>query len=226
MKKVVISLLVIGVLVTGVYGSSEKSTELKLGGEAIFPGQDDDWDKGYGASARVIFWRTSELGLALSIGVQKWDVNDEMYTYSEYLGSGIGYGYAGGLEGDATMVPVGASGLYIIPVGKNASLTLEGGLRYVIMNSNVKYVEAEALADTYGNVLGASYSYDVDFDNGIVGIIGADFDIELSPGFRLFAGAGYQIDLLKGDTEADGVDIDYENELKGAFIRAGLAWDL
>jgi hypothetical protein len=226
MKKVVVGILMGLTLAAGVYGGSAKSSELKLGGEAVRPGQDDDWDKGYGASARVIFWQESGLGLALSIGAQKWDVNDETYSSGEYLGYGIGYGYAAGLEGDATMVPLGASGLYKIPVGQTANLTLEGGVRYVIVNSNVKFVEAEALVDAYGNAVTDSYSYDVDFDNGIVGLIGAEFDIELSKGFRLFAGAGYQFDLVKGDTQVEGIDINYENELKAVFIRAGLAWDL
>jgi hypothetical protein len=226
MNKAVVGMLMIGALAMGAYAEPGKSTEFKLGGEALFPGQDDDWDKGYGASARVIFWQESGLGLALSIGVQKWDVNDEVYSYGEYLGYGIGYGYAAGLEGDATMIPLGASGLYKIPVGQTATLTLEGGIRYVIVNSNVKFVEAEALADSYGYSINDSYSYDVDYDNGIVGLIGAEFDVELSKGFRLFAGAGYQFDLMKGDTEVAGIDINYENELKAAFIRAGLAWDM
>lgn len=192
----------------------------------MFPGQDEDWDKGYGASARLIFWQEVGLGLALSIGAQKWDVNDEIYTYGEYLGYGIGYGYAAGLEGDATMVPLGASGLYKIPFGKTVNLTLEGGIRYVIINSNVKFVKAEALVDRYGNAYVESDSYDVDFGNGIVGVIGAELDFELTKGFRLFAGGGYQFDLHKGELEVDGEEIDYKNELKAAFIRAGVAWDL
>ncbi len=192
----------------------------------MIPGQDDDWDKGFGAFAQIVFWQESGLGIALSIGTQSWDVNDDVYFFGEDLGYGIGYGYAAGLEGDATMIPLGASGLYKISLGQAANLTLEGGIKYVVVNSDVKFVEAEALADSYGYSISDSYSYDVDIDNGIVGVVGAEFDVELSKGFRLFAGAGYQFDLVKGDMEVDGFDVNYENELKAAFLRAGLACDL
>lgn len=124
------------------------------------------------------------------------------------------------------MIPLGVSGMYKIPVGQAANLTLEAGVRYVIVNSNVEFIEAEALADSYGHSYSQSASYDVDLDDAIVGIIGAEFDFELSQGFRLFAGGGYQFDIVKGDVTAGGMDIDYENELKAAFIRAGVALDL
>ena len=207
------------------YAIPTKSTEFMISGDFVVPGQDDDWDKGFGATARLAFWQNSTLGYALVIGAQKWDVNDEIYSGGQYMGYGIGYGYAVGLEGDATMIPLGASGLYNINISPTTSLTLEGGLRYVIINSNVKYIQAEALVDSYGNRRTSSRSYDLEYDNGILGVINAYFNMEISKGFRLFAGGGYQFDLVKGKVEASGIKLNYENELKAFQASAGVAWD-
>lgn len=224
-RKWMIGAVMVGVLAACVYDAAA-NMEIRISGEGMLPGNDDDWDIGYGASAQVIFWSDTGLGFALSAGVQKWDINDEVTSYGEYLGGGYGYGYAAGLQGDAMMIPLGASALYRVALGQTASLTLEGGLRYVIVNSSVEFVEAEAIADRYGNVIAYAQSYDIDIDNGLVGVLGADFEMEVSPGFRLFAGAGYQFDVMKGDTTIGGVDLDYENELKALYFRAGLAFAL
>jgi hypothetical protein len=212
-------------LASSKYAVPTKSSEFMISGDFVVPGQDDDWDKGVGATARLVFWQNSTLGYALVIGAQKWDVNDEIYSGGQYLGSGIAYGYAMGLDGDATMFPLGVSGMYNIPFGPTTSLTLEGGLRYVIINSNVKFIEAEVLGDSYGNRLTDARSYDVEYDNGILGVINAYFNMDISKGFRLFAGVGYQFDLVKGRVEVGGLDINYKNELKAFQASAGVAWD-
>lgn len=224
-KKWIIGAVMVGVLAACVYDAAA-NMEMRIGGEGMLPGNDDDWDIGYGASAQVIFWSDTGLGFALSAGAQQWEINDDVTAYGEDLGGGYGYGYAAGLEGDAMMIPLGASALYRVALGQTASLTLEGGLRYVIVNSNIEFVQAEAIADMYGNYITYAESYEIDIENGIVGVLGADFEMEVSPGFRLFAGAGYQFDVLKGDTSIVGFDIDYENELKAIYFRAGLAFAL
>jgi len=225
MRNVVIAVLIVIVCICGAYGDSSNKTELKLSGEAFFPEDDDNWDKGIGGGAKVIFWQNNGFGLGLSIGAQKWDVNDKIYTERYYLGDGIGYGVAAGLDGDAMMFPLGLSGLYDLQIGKSATLTLEAGVRYIIVNSDVKLGYAEALADSYGNYIVQGDEYDVDIENGFVGFIGADFNFTIAQGIKLFAGAGYQIDISKGEVEFDGYGTDEENELKAAFVRAGLAWD-
>ncbi len=224
MKKVLSILAAVGVLASWAYGESTQQNEFRISGDYLFPGLDDTWDKGYGGTAQFTFWKDSKLGLALSVGAQKWDVNDEIYSHGEYLGSGIAYGAAVGLEGDATMIPLGASVLYKMPLDNSIAFTVDAGLRYVIVNSSVKLVMAEALVDTYGNRITDAYSYDVDIEGGLVGAIGANLDYEVSAGFKIFAGGGYQFDITKGKVEADGTELG-ENELKGAFIRGGLVWE-
>jgi opacity protein-like surface antigen len=176
-----------------------------------------------GATARFLMANTHWLCFVLG---HKNGCNDEIYSGGQSLGYGIGYGYAMGLEGDATMIPLGVSGMYNISFSPTTSLTLEGGIRYVIINSNVKFIQAEALVDSYGNRRTASRSYDLEYDNGILGVINAYFNMEISKGFRLFAGGGYKFDLVKGKVEAGGLDINYKNELKDLQISAGVAWDL
>jgi len=116
--------------------------------------------------------------------------------------------------------------MYKIALGDTASLTLEGGLRYVIVNSNVEFVQAEAIADAYGNYIAAAESIEIDFDDGIVGVVGADFDLQLGEGFYLFAGAGYQFDVLKGDITVGGINSEVENELNAIYARAGITLDI
>ena len=60
----------------------------------------------------------------------------------------------------------------------------------------------------------------MDIDNGMVGFIGADIDFDLGSGWRLFAGGGYQFDVMKGDIESAGLKT--ENELAGAFVKGGI----
>lgn len=203
-----------------------KSRELKLGAEFVFPDQDDDWDSGFGAEAKIIFWQDEKFGFAASIGLQKWDVNDDIISYGKYLGGGVAYGFAAGLEGDANMIPLGFSGVYRNSIGDNTTLVFEGGIRYVVVDSSVSFGYAEALVDDRGNYIAWSEVLDVDIDDGIVGFVGADINHELKSGLRLFAGAGFQFDLSKGDVSVAGVDTGYENELKATFVRVGAAWDI
>jgi len=223
-KKWMMGMVTVGMLAAGLLDAAAY-TQLKFGGEGVIPG-DDSWDIGYGASAQVIFWTDSGLGLALSAGAQIWDVNDDVTGYVEDVGGGFVAKYREGFEGDAVMLPLGASGLYRIALGETTSLILEGGLRYVIVNSNVKFVEAFEVDDATGNALVEAMSYDIDLDNGVVGLVGGDFEVALSESFNLFAGAGYQFDVLKGDISVVGIDSDVENELKAFYARAGISLDI
>jgi len=223
-KKWMMGMVTVGMLAAGLLDAAA-TTQLKIGGEGVIPG-DDSWDIGYGASAQVIFWTETGLGFGLYAGAQMWDVTDDVVVYGEDLGGGVGYAQGLGLDGEAIMIPVGASALYKIALGETASLTLEGGVRYVIVNSNVELIYAEAFADAYGNYIAAAESYEIDFDDGIVGVVGADFELALSEGFYLFAGAGYQFDVLKGDITVGGINSEVENELNAVYARAGITLDI
>ncbi|MGI5869375.1 MAG: hypothetical protein ACOX9C_08035 [Kiritimatiellia bacterium] len=181
----------------------------------FMPGQDDDYDSGFGAEIQIRFWSCPNLGFALAGGVASWEVN-EQEGVADYGSSA----FAASIEGDVTLVPIGGSILYRAALADNLNLVLEGGLRYVIVESDATMTFA--LTEAYGGVVGGSA--DMKIDNGFVGLVAANLEAELSPGVSLLGGVGYQFDITKGDVEWMGEDFG-ENELKAFFIRAGLAFD-
>ena len=193
------------------------------GGLYLAPGLKDDWDSAVGAEVKVIFWQSETFGVAAAAGLQKWTPNDELTTSSETLDGGLGYGYAAQLDGDATMIPVGGSAIWRTKVGEKTTLTLEAGIRYVAVQSDVVLKYAEAIAGPDG-VVGYEDEAENDIDDGIVGVIGADLHIPWTDIVGVFAGLGYQFDIAKGGQTIDGEDVGYDNELKAFIVRAGLTW--
>lgn len=180
------------------------NTELRFRPFLLFPGDDDTWDDAAGFEAQCVFWTTSNFGIAVAAGLQKWNVTDGIYTEP---------GYAVEADGDATVIPFGASVLFRpLPVNSQIILTLEGGLRYAIVNSDI-----DVVATDYEYI----YGDEVDIDNGLIGILGVDVGIPFSQKASLSFGAGYQFDIAKGDAEWYGINIG-ENELKGLMLNFGI----
>ena len=115
-------------------------------------------------------------------------------------------------EGSATTFPFGASILYRPTVSGPTEITLEGGFRYVFVNSDID------ITATDGYYI---YKDNVEIDDGLVGLIGADIAYPLSPKVKLGFGAGYQFDISKGKATWFGVDLG-DNEMKGFYLRLGL----
>lgn len=199
---------ILGVLILGVLVSSTVclayDTEVRLRPYAIFPGDDDTWDNAYGLEAKCIFWADPNFGIALSGGIEQWNVTDDIYADP---------GYAIKADGDAVMIPLGISAL-LRPLPSNSpfTLTLEGGLRYVVVNSDITIT-----ATDYEYI----YEDEVDIDNGLIGLIGADLSIPIAPKASVGLGMGYQFDISKGDATWVGINIG-ENELEGFYINLGL----
>lgn len=210
MKKLMTVL--IGVIL-GVTLAQAQKIEIVAAPNYVFPDEKNTWDKAYGIEGQLRLWANDYVALAGAGGIQRWkfknstsvlDLNDELGSAAE-------------VTGDADMVPVGAS-LLICPIPKDASkvirLTLEGGARYVFVNSNVKgtVVDTEAQTERNGNV---------NIDNGLLGLVGADLSIVPVENFSIFGGGGYQFDLTKGNVDWLNDDLG-DNKMKGWFVRAGL----
>lgn len=229
-------LMVLAVVLLGsasAYSASE--SELRIGGTYLSP-SGDFWKSGGGAN---IQWRYSvqkDFALAVSLGIQKLDVSTDevsdgpVNTLDAY---GLLYrGYVDNYEGDATLVPVGASAIYNIPLGQNV-LSLEAGLKYVFVNSRAKANMIDGVVDSRGNVVSGSvekWQEDVEIGNNLLGSIGAQIDIPLNQQVKLYIGGGYQFDIVKGDVELKSDWADYdgikttENELGSVFAEAGIAY--
>lgn len=202
---------------------NREGPQLRISLDYLLPKDDDVWDDAVGATAQLLFGQSGNAALALSIGVQEWSANEDVYGGWTYVGSGIYYGVDTGLKGDATMVPFGLSAIFKSELGEGVNLVLEGGVRYVFVDSSVTVDATEWAMNIYGQSVAQGYSWDVDIDDGFVGLLAADLDFDLGLQSSLFAGIGYQFDISKGDVEFRGARIG-ENELQAFLLRAGFSF--
>lgn len=204
---------------------TKKPVEWSVGAEYLIPGDDDTWDAAYGGTAKAIFWQQGSFGVALSLGVQQWKSKeiDELYELTDL---GNDYYYASGVtfEGEAITIPVGLSGVYRKDLNKGRRINFEAGLKYVVVDSDIKLSYYEAVYDAlYDEVVDGYVDEDkVEIDDGVVGFIGVDLLLPIDK-IVGFIGAGYQFDISKGKGKWRGEEVG-ENELKAAFVRAGIAF--
>ena len=203
------------ILLTGSTSGLRAQTSSELTGavQYFIPSQDDDYDSGVGAEAQIQFWRSPHIGFALAGGIAEWDINDQTSVVSDgFLAIQLT------LDGSVTLIPIGASLLFRPTATGNLNLVLEGGLRYVIVDSDAEATVAGP--SSQGGVL--SVSEDIEIDDAVVALFAATLEAQVSSGVKLLASAGYQFDVGGGDSEWMGEDIG-ENELEAAFIRAGIS---
>lgn len=201
--KRVLGLLVFGILVVSSVCYAADA-ELRLRPYYLIPGQDDYWDYALGIDARYVFWTNPNMGIALSGGLATWEANDGIFFQDDL---------AAQLDSSALVIPLGVSVLLRpMPAGAPFDLILEGGLRYVVVDSKVDL----AATDFY-----YYFKDELDIENSVVGILGAEVGFPLSDGMGLSFGLGYQFDISKGDVEWFGVNIE-EFEMKGFYFNFGV----
>ncbi|MBU4247538.1 MAG: hypothetical protein KKG09_04220 [Verrucomicrobia bacterium] len=204
--------ILIGMML-GVILAQAQKLEISVAPNYVFPSEKDTWDKAYGIEGQLRLWANEYVGIAAAGGIQRWDINetsdalilnDEILAVTDFTGS-------------ANMVPLGGS-LLIRPIPadwtKLIQLTIEGGVRYVFVNSNVKgtMVETDPVSVSEGNV---------DMDNGLIGLVAGDVGIVPLENFSIFVGGGYQFDLSKGNVDWLDSNIS-DNKMKGWFVRGGV----
>lgn len=125
------------------------------------------------------------------------------------------------VSGNANPLQGGVSFLYRPWTDKNVSLSFEAGIRYIFISSkvNVDVSYTEPRSGVAGIVKG-----DTELDEAVVGRLGADLEIALTPEMSLFAGAGYQFDIEKSRLDWEGREL-FEVEMGGPFARAGLQFN-
>lgn len=213
MKRMIVATIGLSLALGLAHAEPAKSgTELAGSGVYYYTGDDTAYDSGFGVDLQTRFWFNPYLGCALGLGAASWEVN-ALEIAESYGGFSVGVT----VEGSVTHFPLGGA-ILLRPIDSRAlALTLEAGVRYVVVDSNAE--AAVTVADPYGNWL---YLRDtIEFDDAIVGLIGINIESKVNDEVSLLAGVGYQFDLAKGDMEWRGRDLG-ENELKAILFKIGL----
>lgn len=212
---------------------AESRNELRLGLGGFVP-SGDFWDS---SRELGVEWRhtTDNFLLGMSIGFQTAEVNEEnlspgdAFVTSGRLGILGRRTYVRYYEGDATMVPISGVVGWTFPY-KNWSLTVEGGISYVLVDAAVTARMIDIYDIAMYNLAGDVWATEVDIGNNLLGAVGANLHIPISDAWGIFAKAGYQFDIIMSDVEfkseypdVDGKSIS-ESELGGFYAKLGVAY--
>ena len=199
---------------------------LRVRGLYLKPELEDYWDESYGLEVQLLYEWSRNVSFALSVGFQQWQANEALFDSVIQLGPNLFEVATIQDDGEANMIPLGLSVLFDADVNERIHLELEGGIRYVFVDSDVTESVVAGLSDREGNISAVgSAEGELDYDDGIVALLGLTLGYDISEAATLFAGGGYQFDLEKGDASIDG-DVLFENELEAAFGQLGLRIDL
>jgi hypothetical protein len=165
----------------------------------------DGYNDAYGIEVQYRNWYYDPIGFAAAIALQKWPINKDT---ERLRGSDMS-----DFEGSVNMTPLGGSVLYKVVDYRNWNLTAEAGVRYVIASSGADFLRS--LPD------GQQRREDLDVGDAWIWLLALDYEYVLNEQWGLFAGAGYQRDIEKGDI-TDEVGRLEDSELVRGFIRAGV----
>lgn len=207
MKKAVLFVCMALVGASAVFGGmiSEDPGELTVAGRYWFPG-DGDFDlfeSGFGAVVSYREWFSFPWGAGVSLGLAQWQVDNGSDAYK--------YDMLSDYDGDALLIPFGASLYFNMIDWDNWNLILETGLQYLFVDSNVT---------VFNNEETAREEQDVDIAGALLWNIGAEYEYMVSENLYLLGGLGYQIDLVKGDTDYAGRSV-RDTSFRGAYLGLG-----
>ncbi len=218
MKKILGLMLAAAVLLWS--GAANAQSDLPENEAAVsfnywFPG-DGDWDLydtalGLELQYRNWTWLNDPFGVALSLGAATWKVKSDASDFAVPA--------LHDLDGNVTLIPVGASALLRFIDFDSWRLFFEVGLRYVFVSSDV-----DAQYDMYNPDDDSRWTEEtsISIDNGLIAVGAMDFDFDVADQVSVFATLGYQFDLMKGKTTLEINDNDLrDNELQGVFLRLG-----
>lgn len=180
---------------------SEDPGELTASGVLWLPGEGDHdlFDLGYGAAVSYREWFRFPWGAGLNLGVAQWQVDSgtDAYKWQELTD----------YRGDALLLSIGPALYFNVIDWDNWNLTLETGVQFVYVDSNVKVsFEGESLS--------------VDIDPSVVWHVGLEYEYMLAENLYVLGAAGYQMDVVEADTSYDLGSL-RDTHLHGAFLRLG-----
>lgn len=178
--------------------------DYRLGSEYLFAAS-DKWSHGFGIHGRCVLWGDEDVGLALSGGGQKWLTDGRTFVMD---------GLERRFRGATTMIPVGLSLMLRETVGDGGRLSLEAGLRYVHVDNTFTLVTSRDGEELRRERISAG--------NGLVSLLALEIELPVGQGAAIYAGAGYQFDLMRGGYRIEGMDRKFKNDLAGWLVSGGI----
>ena len=212
MKKLSI-LALIAAMACGLAPASRGETESWLneidGGLILhFPAVSDFdlYELGFGLDLQYRNWSLDPVGLAFSLGVAGWNVDNEA--------NDLGAEHTD-FDGSVTTVPIGASVLFYLYGTQDFSIILEAGLRYMITDADVD-LNRVITTDEGEEKVPAT----MEIDDGLVGLLAVEADFSMNEQFLLFGGLGYQDDIERGEITTEAGPLK-DNKFASFFFRFG-----
>ena len=208
MKKILVLALAALFAATGAASAgllnSEEPGEISVAGYYLFPG-DGDFDifgsaAGVQASYREWFRFPWGVGINAGWGIYNVDKNASSYKYDAL----------GKFKGECNVIPLGASLYFNVIDWDNWNLLLGTGLQFLIVNSDVS---------TWNSA--ANKRQDIDIGNALLWNLEAEYEYMLSEKLYILGGVGYQVDVVRADTDYAGGDL-RDTSFRGLFLRLGL----
>jgi hypothetical protein len=198
-----------------------KGNEVRAYATYLWPQADQPWTHAEGGEVQLAHWMNSHVGAALALGGQHWQASyagDDVYVDPQ---SGYSMPMHHEVSGYAVNVPLGGSLLGRLPLDRFA-LNGELGARFVPVVSQVKY--AVTMPNPLNPAEQSTLEQTVTIRPPIIAVAAVDLEYQLVSGFSLYAGGGYQYDLMQPEIEIDTMgngSRTESNEMKAWFVRAG-----
>ena len=184
---------------------SEDPGELAVSGQAFLPDHADCdlFDIGYGAQISYREWFSFPWGVGVNLGVSQWQVASDADAFKiEYVGD---------YDGEALVIPFGASLFFNVIDWDNWNLIFETGLQYAFVESSV---------DAYNDGDNRKKRQDADIGGALLWTLGAEYEYMVSENVYLTGGLGYQMDVMNEDTKFDGETV-RDVTFGGGYARLG-----
>jgi hypothetical protein len=191
MKKAILFVCAVLLCTGAAFGGmiSEDPGELTVSGQWFFPGLGDTdlFKQGYGAVVSYREWFSFPWGVGVNLGLSRWQVDRASRAFK--------YDNLTQYDGDALLIPLGASLYFNMIDWDNWNVILGTGFQYAFVDSAVSVYNKEAA------VMGRE---DVDMGGTLLWNIGGEYEYMVAENLYVVGGAGLQMDLVSADTEYAG----------------------
>ncbi|HRT04385.1 MAG TPA: hypothetical protein P5204_01675 [Kiritimatiellia bacterium] len=182
---------------------SEDPGELAVSGLAFLPDHADCdlFALGLGAQVSYREWFSFPWGVGVNLGVSQWQVDDASNAFK--------IKYVKNYDGEALVIPFGASLFFNVIDWDNWNLIFETGLQYAFVESSV---------DAYNE--DKDRRQEADIGGAVLWNLGAEYEYMVSENVYLTGALGYQQDVLNEDSKFDGKTV-RDVTFGGGYARLG-----